>query len=310
MGYSLIGASSGAASAAANDGNILQGAVIGAFSGAAFSGVAGADYSSFGAYEGAARFGAFGAVGGITSVASGGKFGHGFLSAGIGSSVGSIPGLEGREFQDAFNRVLVGAVVGGTVSEITGGKFANGAAYGAFALIVREGVAASNSRPPDFQNMTNEEQVAWVRANADSLGIDLSNISEIDLSMSDVYVRDRMADGGWITCENATCGGVLDSPISGNFDLGTGTISLFKPAFMGGNQVITLPNSSFTNVFGEPGQIYRYLNYSRIESVIQTIGHEVSHSHGIDLIPGNQRTHLYSEKAGYDAVQRFRSKYR
>ena len=310
LGYSLIGASSGAASAAANDGNILQGAVIGAFSGAAFSGVAGADYSSFGAYQGVARFGAFGAVGGITSVASGGKFGHGFLSAGIGSSVGSIPGLEGREFQDAFNRVLVGAVVGGTVSEITGGKFANGAAYGAFALIVREGVAASNSRPPDFQNMTNEEQVAWVRANADSLGIDLSNISEIDLSMSDVYVRDRMADGGWITCENATCGGVLDSPISGNFDLGTGTISLFKPAFMGGNQVITLPNSSFTNVFGEPGQIYRYLNYSRIESVIQTIGHEVSHSHGIDLIPGNQRTHLYSEKAGYDAVQRFRSKYR
>ena len=138
LGYSLIGASSGAASAAANDGNILQGAVIGAFSGAAFSGVAGADYSSFGAYQGVARFGAFGAVGGITSVASGGKFGHGFLSAGIGSSVSSIPGLEGREFQDAFNRVLVGTVVGGTISEITGGKFANGAAYGAFASIVAE----------------------------------------------------------------------------------------------------------------------------------------------------------------------------
>ena len=178
LGYSLIGASSGAASAAANDGNILQGAVIGAFSGAAFSGVAGADYSSFGAYQGVARFGAFGAVGGITSVVSGGKFGHGFLSAGIGSSVGSIPGLEGREFQDAFNRVLVGAVAGGTISEITGGKFANGAATAAFAAIVNEGVRpATSDSGADNTTITDQDKIAAINADLEAANIEALKVS-------------------------------------------------------------------------------------------------------------------------------------
>ena len=87
---------------------------------------------------------AFGAVGGISSTLQGGNFGHGFLAAGAGAAVGSIPGLEGTGFEDVFTRVLVSAVVGGTISDITGGKFANGAAYAAFASIVNEGVAAVN----------------------------------------------------------------------------------------------------------------------------------------------------------------------
>ena len=36
-------------------------------------------------------------------------------------------------------RITVGAIVGGTSSEISGGKFANGAITGAFAAALREG---------------------------------------------------------------------------------------------------------------------------------------------------------------------------
>ena len=71
-------------------------------------------------------------VGGITSVISGGKFGHGFVAAGLSPGVtGSIGALT------RVQSVALGAVLGGTASRISGGKFANGAAFGAFAAAVR-----------------------------------------------------------------------------------------------------------------------------------------------------------------------------
>jgi RHS repeat-associated protein len=72
-------------------------------------------------------------LGGITSVLQGGKFGHGFVAAGLSAIAGAaIKGAEliaGQEF-------LAKVVVGGTISEATGGKFANGAAGAAFATVV------------------------------------------------------------------------------------------------------------------------------------------------------------------------------
>ena len=150
LGFAIIGAASGAASAAANGGNILQGAIIGGISGAAFSGVAGAGSffeTTFGSLAGVAQFAAFGAVGGITSVLSGGKFGHGFIAAGVGGSLaGRIGGVGGANPGGAVIRTLIRTVVGGTISKLTGGKFANGAAFAAFASIVSEG-ASTLSRP-------------------------------------------------------------------------------------------------------------------------------------------------------------------
>ena len=133
----------GGIEAAANGGDFFAVATA-AFTSAALAyvgaeyGLSGGEFTSIEALQ-------FGALGGITSVLQGGKFGHGFVAAGLGAAAGSIPGLEGAGFQAGFTRVLVSSVVGGTISEITGGKFANGAAYGAFASIVREGVQPATS---------------------------------------------------------------------------------------------------------------------------------------------------------------------
>jgi RHS repeat-associated protein len=117
----------------------LKGAVIGAFSAAAFYGIG----SSFEGLAGSGAWGesglsgaAFagktvlhGAVGGVVSLNSGGKFGHGFAAAGF------TQGLSGQigKLNTSQGRVIAAAIVGGSSSAISGGKFANGAVTGAFS---------------------------------------------------------------------------------------------------------------------------------------------------------------------------------
>jgi hypothetical protein len=71
---------------------------------------------------------------GAGSVLNGGKFGHGFLSAGLAQ------GLSGKinSISTKLGRVTASAVVGGTVSKLTGGKFANGAMTGAFSRALND----------------------------------------------------------------------------------------------------------------------------------------------------------------------------
>ncbi|TMP29542.1 hypothetical protein CWB99_08000 [Pseudoalteromonas rubra] len=72
-------------------------------------------------------------TGGIISELQGGKFGHGFWSAGFtkGLDINGIVGIDQGVEWDAA-RIAVAAIVGGTISEITGGKFSNGATTAAF----------------------------------------------------------------------------------------------------------------------------------------------------------------------------------
>lgn len=111
-----------------------NGAMWGAFSAAAFYGV-GEWLPSEGVKVGDSmwyqRVVAHGFVGGTMSVAQGGKFGHGFVSA--GASAGSGPWIDGMDSIGAGGRIAVAALVGGTVSAATGGKFANGAVTAAFS---------------------------------------------------------------------------------------------------------------------------------------------------------------------------------
>ena len=86
------------------------------------------------------------AAGGITTSLQGGKFGHGFISAGVGASVGGIPGLRELSPGRVAARTVVSAVTAGTVSEITGGKFANGAMTAAFFSLVSSAAQASTQR--------------------------------------------------------------------------------------------------------------------------------------------------------------------
>jgi len=141
----------GALAGLVNAGN-LRGALYGAFSAAAFHGV-GTYFSNIrgAAAKNLGRFGNFvkdnlrltktiahGLTGGIMNELQGGKFAHGFLSAGATQAL--APEIDGigigdgaLSFGDRALRVASAAALGGAVSEITGGKFANGAVTGAFS---------------------------------------------------------------------------------------------------------------------------------------------------------------------------------
>ncbi|MCV2883191.1 FG-GAP-like repeat-containing protein [Aestuariibacter sp. AA17] len=123
IGYAVGGAAAGFVGGAITTGS-LKGALRGAFSGAIMGGIGGS-------LSGVEAFVASGLAGGIITDLEGGKFGHGFLSAGIGAAMG------GRFGKNPYAQVIGSAVVGGTISKLTGGKFANGAISAAFAAAMR-----------------------------------------------------------------------------------------------------------------------------------------------------------------------------
>lgn len=77
----------------------------------------------------AAQIAAHAVVGGISAELSGGKFGHGFFSAGVTKGLGGafLPGGSDLSGGDIAKGTVVSMVIGGTASVISGGKFANGA---------------------------------------------------------------------------------------------------------------------------------------------------------------------------------------
>ena len=87
-----------------------------------------------------------GVIGGITSAIQGGKFGHGFISAGFGSFVGAKVGNFVKGANTALTNMgkfLAKVTVGGTISKVTGGKFGNGAGYAAFVSLVASAAQSS-----------------------------------------------------------------------------------------------------------------------------------------------------------------------
>lgn len=85
-----------------------------------------------------------GFVGGVMSSLQGGEFGNGFAVAGLGAgmSIGMSKGgwsnSDTSSFTASVARISVAAIVGGTSSKLTGGKFANGASSAAFLYTLRE----------------------------------------------------------------------------------------------------------------------------------------------------------------------------
>ncbi|MEO9943780.1 RHS repeat-associated core domain-containing protein [Paraglaciecola sp.] len=115
----------------------LKGALTGAFTAGVFYGVGSAFGNADVAFGSAKHFGkvlAHGMTGGVMSVLQGGKFGHGFASAGMAQfAAPGIDGIDSTTSGISAQRVIAAAVIGGTTSVITGGKFANGAVTGAFS---------------------------------------------------------------------------------------------------------------------------------------------------------------------------------
>ncbi len=77
---------------------------------------------------------------GVFSVMQGGKFGHGFASGALSKVSGAYAGgLDVLPIGDVdLAQVAIAAIVGGTVSEISGGKFANGAVTAAILNIYNQ----------------------------------------------------------------------------------------------------------------------------------------------------------------------------
>lgn len=154
-----IAAAGGAAAGYVATGS-LKGALTGAFSSAAFFGV-GSYFQSIAnannAIEGlstlenglttaqfAGKIASHAITGGVMSDLNGGKFGHGFFAAGVtqafSSQIDKIGGMINSATSPTYYslgnriaRITTSAVLGGTVSQVTGGKFANGAVTAAFS---------------------------------------------------------------------------------------------------------------------------------------------------------------------------------
>ena len=80
----------------------------------------------------------------------GGEFGHGFAAAGVTALV--MPGVYG--ISNPVARATVGALVGGSLSELSGGKFANGAISGAVQAAM---AGANNSK----RGMTRDQLASY-----------------------------------------------------------------------------------------------------------------------------------------------------
>jgi hypothetical protein len=116
----------------------LKGALVGAFSGAMFG-------QLHSMTQGVGKVIAHGMAGGLSSVLNGGKFGHGFMSAGFTQTMGNVKGMfvdGATRIADRISNAVKAAMIGGTASAISGGKFANGAVTGAFSRLLNDDAAS------------------------------------------------------------------------------------------------------------------------------------------------------------------------
>ena len=150
----------------------LQGGLYGAFAAGLFYGIdsgfqqagwaqdlstAGVMGSGLNGIGFSARVLASGVAGGVVSDLQGGKFGNGFISAGV--TAGVMPKVGGLPY--ASERMVASAMIGGTISVVAGGKFANGAETAAFQAAFSElARSGSDSRPaPDSRYLAESLEV-------------------------------------------------------------------------------------------------------------------------------------------------------
>ena len=177
----------------------LQGALTGAFSAGLFSGIGqafdsggfangwatgsgehvfGTDFSLAGF---SAKVLAHGVAGGVMSTLEGGKFGNGFASAGLVESfsgaIGKIDNVANPVGQSlSAERVVVAAILGGTASVVSGGKFANGAVTGAFSRAFNDEAAKQSAHALSPRDKFIQEHLADAQIVADALDVSVADV--------------------------------------------------------------------------------------------------------------------------------------
>ncbi|MBV1881275.1 MAG: VCBS repeat-containing protein [Pseudomonadales bacterium] len=118
------------------------------------------------------------AVGGVSSVLLDGKFGHGFVSAGISQSVsGYVNNIDSGTIGVSLPRAFMAAMVGGTVSSKTGGKFANGAFTAALGRMFNDDSGAAKLQRFKLKKHLLRSLEAEINANGDlKLSLAVSDI--------------------------------------------------------------------------------------------------------------------------------------
>lgn len=194
-GYIFSGAVAGSVGGAIATGS-LRGAATGAVTGAVFGGI-----GAFGAESGwnkSSFVGAHATAGGILADLQGGNFGHGFFSAGFMKGVGM--GVHTSDIHEV-GQTLIMAIVGGTVSRITGGKFANGAMTTAIQFVVNQ-LGSSNTKRQKLLNSLSDREKALLKnaiAVSDGLFDGIEKASNWDdlidgLNDSEVYALGKALD--------------------------------------------------------------------------------------------------------------------
>ena len=123
-------AAGGFASGLIASGGDLQAGLIGAWTAVAFVGAG----NMFGTTLSAGKVAVHGAIGGLSTAVQGGDFGVGFLTSGASVALTGSVDLP----ENAAVRTAAASVVGGTVSVIGGGKFANGAMTASFGYLFND----------------------------------------------------------------------------------------------------------------------------------------------------------------------------
>lgn len=216
----------------------LRGATTGAFSAALSFGIGNAYLAK--EITAAQRALAHAAAGGFTEAINGGKFGHGFVSAGLSTTFEPMIHT-GSDIADA----TLHAVLGGTASEVSGGKFANGALAAVFSFAFNklahltpqdvakfmqvefvvdgtQGIALNLLDPSDsnYQVSTTfpaREGFVFINAHGDRLGSNVlvdtrgGQSARYDAATAAVYlIESRLIDGGQhivvIGCKTASNG--------------------------------------------------------------------------------------------------------
>ncbi|WP_262369313.1 RHS repeat-associated core domain-containing protein [Cellvibrio japonicus] len=254
------------------------------------------------AVEKAARLVAGAVLGGASSMISGGEFGHGFISAGLGT-------FAGGRFGNGPGGFVVATVVGGTISEMTGGKFRNGAASAAFAFAMQwgmskyeaGGIASSNQADANgtVKEPNGKEGVETFEAAQKELIRQKKSfaskakykdgymVAYFDENGNLVEPREFTADDWAEAIDHAKKTGKFI--VNGLYNSRTESITIYRSATH--ESIKTYKSPLKFNVKGE---------YSNLESAINVIAHEVNH------YQYPKAEHSYAYEAGHQAVLNYR----
>jgi len=154
--YASIVVAGGAAAGYVQTGN-MKGAVLGGLEAGLDVGInAQVPYSG----NAAGNVAAHAVSGGVLEVLRGGKFGNGFISAGLTAAIS--PHLVGNQFA----RGVEASILGGSISQLTGGKFANGAVSAAFQQSFSAAIDGGGGQGGIYADETYLQEAS--RFNADS----------------------------------------------------------------------------------------------------------------------------------------------